>query len=168
MNFAIPSKYLIALISKSQNSLPLSAIKGNKIKQKGQQLITQSKEEVLVKNLDWLKDGGHDPYGVSDANPLLNFSIYNGLENPISDISLLLILYDRENLPVDYSYITISKSIPSKLAKKITNIESSSEYAAESKMNWAPIKLDKKRGYRCVIRILDFSTLAKLFHFKKG
>lgn len=157
LNFAIPSKYLISLISKSQPPLALSTIKGSKSKQKGQQIIVQSREEVLVKNLDWLKDGGHDESGFSEVNPLLNFSIYNGLETSISNINLLFILYDRENLPVDYSYITVSKSIPPKLAKKITNIESTNPLSAENNMQWAPVKLDKKRSYKCVIRILDFS-----------
>lgn len=157
LNFAIPSKYLISLMSQSQNPINLSNVKGSKTTKKGQKQISQSKDEIVIKNLDWLKDGGYDPYGLADVNSLIGFSIYNSLENSISNIKILFILYDRDNTPVDYSYITVYESIPPKLAKKITNISSTNSVYAENYMNSAPIKFNKKRGYKCIVRVLDFS-----------
>lgn len=150
LNFAIPSKYLISLISRPQTPLQLSTIKGSKTKQMGQKEITQSTEEILVKNVYWYEHSGQRTS--EGVNPLMEFSIYNGLEKSISDINLLFILYDRDSLPVDYSYFTVSISIPPKLAKNIINTEINGRTYTVGK-----IKLDKKYGYRCEIRILDFS-----------
>jgi len=157
LNFAIPSKKIIALLQDSQTAINLTDVKSNK-KEKGK-ITATLKEEVVVKNIVWYKDGGFDPDGFIKVNPMVSYSIYNQLDNSISKVRVLFILYDNENTPVDYSYQIIYQTIPSRLATKISNLSGSSlsnPFTANNEMGSADIQLDKKRGYKCVVRVLDF------------
>ncbi len=158
LNFAIPSKKIIALLQGFQTAFNLEDVKANR---KGNAKITATiKEKVIVKNIIWYKDGGFDPDGYIKVNPMVSYSIYNQLDNSISKVRVLFILYDNANTPVDYSYQIIYQHIPSHLATKIFNLPSSSlsnPYSANDDMGSAEVQLDKKRGYKCVVRVLDFT-----------
>lgn len=153
LNFAIPAKNVLKLFSLNEEPQSLSSIKANKEKSKKKNLIAELKDEVIIKNLLWLKESGYDnSIFPSVINPLEEYSIYNGLNQSITDIKILFILYDRDNTPTDYSLITVFKQILPKLAIKIDN---SYNYEIKGRQ----IQLDKKKGYKCVVRVLDFSIV---------
>lgn len=152
LNFAIPSKYVAQLLNNKRElaSLNVPKEKHPGVRVASKKVQTDLREAVKVRNLTWFHDeriaqGFGDPFFLQDPNTLNELSILNNLDYPISNIKLFFILYDRTATPVDYGGIEIlpngNETIMPRLAKTFTRI---------------PLDLDKKIGYRCEVRLLDF------------
>tara|TARA_R110002096_G_C14484524_1_gene714130 strand:+ start:84 stop:1088 length:1005 start_codon:yes stop_codon:yes gene_type:complete len=143
LNFAIPVKYLRVLLTKKGNiiSFPLAKLKTvNKPK-------TNIKEGVTIRNIKPCYDDWCSP-------SVVFFSIKNNLPYSVSDISLLVMVYDSSGVIIDYAEETYfkengyrSKPIKPFLAK---SIDTHSDGAPEVSL---------KRGYKVKIRVLDFNII---------
>lgn len=152
LNFAVPAKYISAILNTSLK-MP-KPLKGTASKQSSNK-ETYMRDGLEIRNPVWSDEVSNI---IDDGTPiLLDFSILNNTPYPVSDIRLLLILYDKTNTPVDYSSVTIyqggkEKIVPG-LAKTIINSNNSRRLTL---LENRPIKLIRKKGYTCEIRVLDF------------
>ncbi|MCD4729941.1 MAG: S1C family serine protease [Bacteroidales bacterium] len=161
LNFAIPAKYINHLIeTRLDKTISLNIPKNNKSNKKE---IEKARDLVKIKNIIWYYDSGIFAASNQTDNPLIEFSIYNKTSNPISDVEILIIIYDQEGLPVDYQFIASNYSfgqIMPGLAKKVENIKADySDY-----LNWQSgregiVKVSKKKGYTAEFRVLDYKIL---------
>ncbi|MCW5908160.1 MAG: trypsin-like peptidase domain-containing protein [Chitinophagales bacterium] len=153
LNFSIPSKYLKQLLEGEQRTTSLNIPKAQIQSQKNVEALI--KNGVVVRNLVWHKYSDSDPMGFGKydpifdktTNPLVEFSILNQLNKSVSNIQLFFVLYDKKGVPVDYDYTTIDATILPGLGSTFTE-----PYTYD-------IHLDKKAGYKCEVRVLDFSIL---------
>jgi len=113
LNFAIPSSYLISLLS---NPKPIMQIReGRQLKQAKsiiKTIIGDSNKAVLVAQPTW------DDYG----NPLTGkytFSIVNKMDKPIKNIYCLNVFRDIHGNPVDYELVEYRGIIPPGAAKRL-------------------------------------------------
>lgn len=150
LNFAIPSKYVSQLLDNKKELTTL-----NISKKKTQQNVetkkvnTDLRDAVKIRNLVWSHDsrkaqGFNDPFFLQDPNFLEELSILNTLNYPISGIKLFFIIYDRKGVPVDYGGLEILPYGSGKILPKLAKTFNPS------------LNLDKKIGYKCEVRILDF------------
>jgi S1-C subfamily serine protease len=97
LNFAIPVKYLHSLETKISSTQSLSVIK-QKTNAESQSITPNSKESVIVRNLSYWSHN----VGVN----AVSFSIKNNLQYTISDIDILILIYDNTGTVVDYKLDT--------------------------------------------------------------
>ena len=94
LNFAIPSSYVEALLSRTPKLLPLSSQR--RTTEQGTSIldavVASGLEEVKAENLAWSRSVG---------GWTLNFTIRNNLREAITDIYYLVIFYDARGNPVD-------------------------------------------------------------------
>jgi hypothetical protein len=93
LNFAIPVKYLSALKSKITTPTSLTMVKSQPKSTTTTTIPSNIKEGVTVRNLSW---------GCFD-NSSYNFSIKNNLPSSISDVTVLVLVYDLTGVVVDYT-----------------------------------------------------------------
>lgn len=97
LNFAIPVKYLESLETKISVPQSLSFIKP-KVNKESQSIPPEGREGVIVRNLSYWPPSG-------DINAA-SFSIKNNLQYTISDIDILILIYDNTGTVVDYKLET--------------------------------------------------------------
>lgn len=138
LNFAIPVKYLSSLKSKIVDPTALSMIKAQpKTKQNGS-ISPNIKEGVTIRNLTW---GCFFPYSY-------NFSIKNNLPSTVSDVRVLILVYDLTGVIIDYeeeTYFKSSDGVKPFLAKTTS-------------CNYNKFADSYKEGYRIKARVLDFKV----------
>ena len=145
LNFAIPVKYLIGLNSKMGTVTSISTIKPKPKSTKVETVNPNIKEGVSVRNIEI--DYNYTPTKIS-------FSIKNNLPYIVSDIKILLLVYDATGTVVDYLEDTYIKQgydeegIKAFLAKSI-----------EFHNGHFGHKLILKSGYKIKARILDFKII---------
>ena len=158
LNFAIPSIHINELICVENIEVkPLNISKSNYTSKAD---IANVKDFVKIKNIYWYYDcdNGRTPsITIPPENPLVQFSIYNNTSEPIFEIKIFIIIYDRNKLPVDYKMVNairFSEAILPGFAKKVENIDCDYGAYLRFKTN-ATIKLSKKKGYSASFRVLD-------------
>lgn len=136
INFAIPVKYLSALKNNLGVLTPISTIKKTPNTTKTNTLKPNIKEGVTIRNLTWGCFFDHS----------FNFSIKNNLPVKVSNIKVLVLVYDLTGIVVDYyedTYFEYYEGIKPFLAKT-------------THCNNNPFQDSYKKGYKIRARILDF------------
>ena len=161
LNFAIPAKYVNQLIKNSTEELfKLNVPKGTKSNNKE---IEKARDLVKIKNVLWYYDSGVYRARDETDNPLVELSIYNKTSDPISNIKILVIIYDRHGTPVDYQTVTtndnLGQILPG-LAKKVENIKADYvDYLDWRSNRKGKLRVSKKRGYKAEFRVLDYKII---------
>ena len=136
INFAIPVKYLSVLKNNLGTLTPISTIKKAVNTTKANTLKPNIKEGVTIRNLTWGCFFDHS----------FNFSIKNNLPVTVSNIKVLVLVYDLTGVVVDYyedTYFEYYDGIKPFLAKT-------------TYCNNNPFRDSYKKGYKIKARILDF------------
>lgn len=149
LNFAIPTKYVTTIIEKDNSQITKLDIKST-IKKSTNNLDKGIKEGLKVTNLEWQHIESSSSMPFKKYNYLNGFSIQNNLEYTISDVKLLIIMYDITGRPVDYAEykpLIYDGEIAPFLSKYI-----------DIKRSFGSSKrcLVKKYGEKIKIRVLDF------------
>lgn len=146
LNFAIPSAYVRALLSRAGEPRPL-APKRNK--GSGESLLDKlggrSTEGVVGGSLTWT-------YAHMQAGNY-SFSIRNRLREPVRNVYCLLVFYDSGHNPIDVDIVHYRGSIPAGLAKRV-----------ESKVHSSVQELTTRDGSatprtKVELRVLDFEIV---------
>ncbi len=147
LNFAIPIKYLTNLKIKISTTIPISTIKAQQKSTFASQISPNIKEGVVVRNVD-------PCFGCGPT--MVFFSIKNNLPYAVSDIVILILVYDATGTIVDYNeetyfnsnytFYTNGNSIKPFLARSI-DFNSSDQHAP---------RVILKSGYYVKARVLDF------------
>ncbi len=137
LNFAIPVEYLIALKNNLGVLTAVSTVKKPIKSSKTNEIKPNIKEGVTIRNLVW----GCDSWG-------FNFSIKNNLPVSVSDIKILILLYDTTGVIVDYSEDTY---FAERTYDNIKPFLAKTTYCNQSKFGHS-----FKNGYILKARILDF------------
>ena len=132
LNFAIPTQYLITLKNNLQPLKLISTLKKSVSSLKTPNVKPNIKEGVLVRNII---------LGCTFSESF-TYSIKNNLPSTISDVKVLILLYDLTGEIVDYKEETLSEWIKPFLAK--------TSYCSNRFDN------SYKVGYKIKVRILDF------------
>lgn len=130
LNFAIPSSYVEALLSRTPDLLPLSSqrrtiAQGTSILDA---LVASGLEEVKAENLAWSRFGG----GLWS----LNFTIRNNLREAITDIYYLVVFYDARGNPVDVQEQKLTAVVPGRLGKRTGIFVSSDVYKIKARVEF--------------------------------
>lgn len=148
LNFAIPSNYLKALLSKTGPVKPLAQVEPNKSQKSIMSgLGGRSTEGVVGTSFIW-------------SNPLCfncggsyTFSLNNQLRDAIRNVYCLLIFYDSAARVIDVDIIRYKDLIPGGLAKRIkSSVDPSVQQLTETDHSGNP-----KNRVEC--RILDFQAV---------
>ena len=138
LNFAIPSNYLKALLSKAHSAQPLPGGKSS-----GRQrsilgdLGGRSTEGVVGGQLRWDLPGNQFSGGFS-------FSFRNQLRENVKNVYCLIVFYDSRRNPIDVKVVEYHELIPAGLAKRVqSNVDRSVHILTE-------------QGGSVEFRILDF------------
>lgn len=150
LNFAIPVKYLLNLKSKIAGLTLISTVKGQPKTSTATSVSPNIKEGVSIRNIE-------PCFGC--APKMVFFSIKNNLPYVVSDIRILILVYDATGTVVDYnedtyyesrySYGSDEKGIRPFLARSI-DFDSRDESAPQVSL---------KTGYKVKARVLDFKII---------
>ena len=109
LNFAIPVKYIYSLL---ENTKPLEKLRNLLIDNKGKSIFykigDKSTDAISWSNFLW--------------NPVIDWftvSIINKLDINVSKVHCIVIFYDKNDNPIDFTTIYYYESIPSGLAKRV-------------------------------------------------
>mgnify|MGYP001074708502 CR=1 FL=1 len=149
LNFAIPTKYVTKIIEKDNSQITKLDIKST-IKKSTNNLDKGIKEGVKVTNLEWEYIEWTTAMPFKKFNYLNGFSIQNNLEYTISNVKLLIIMYDKTGRPVDYEEYE-PLSYRDEIAPFLSKYIDIGRYFGSSKRFLA-----KKYGEKIKIRVLDF------------
>jgi hypothetical protein len=104
LNFAIPIKYLTALMSMITTTTPLSTLK---LVSKMESTISVSpniKEGIVIRNVEpCFSYYKIITTGLTCGTPIVNFSIKNNLAHPVKEITVLLLVYDKTGTVINYN-----------------------------------------------------------------
>ena len=158
LNFAIPSTLLQNLIAKNGNALTPLNIQIGAASPKTEKGEIDIKDGISIRNIKY-KSGIWSSTGVEEHHKLLqSFSFKNNLPYKVSNILVLIIVYDKYGVPLDYKEETYLRSyrflssdtgIKPFLAKTISIRDNTSIRAFRLENNYEKIE----------IRILDFRIL---------
>ncbi len=152
LNFAIPAKKVSNLLIKKSDCLKsLSTLSPT-------QIVKNINGSVIIKNVDWVDPLNfyNDPI---NYKILKEFSIYNRTTTSIKNVSIILILYDKDNLPVDYSIFNTNENDTGIIPPGLSKIFDNSKAVGENKHEII-IQLHLKKGYTAILRILDYEIVA--------
>jgi S1-C subfamily serine protease len=114
LNFAIPSNYLKALLGKAGSVKPLSQAKTAKAqKSVFADIGGRSADGVVGTSLTY-------DSGSLDATGDYSFSLVNKLREPVQNVYVLIVFYDKQGTPLDVQVVRYPGIIPGGLAKRIT------------------------------------------------
>lgn len=148
LNFAIPTKYLSSLKLKTTAPNLLTTVKAQPKTSSKTSVSPTIKEGVIVRNIE-------PCFGCGPTKVF--FSIKNNLPHTVSDIRVLILVYDATGTVVDYneetyyesSSYTKEKGIRPFLARSIDN---------DTRGEDAP-RVILKAGYKVKARVLDFKII---------
>lgn len=114
LNFAIPSNYLKALLSKSGSTKPLAGVEPSS-KQRSilADLGGRSAEGVVGGQFTWERP--------ASATGEYAFSLRNQLRNNVRNVYCLVVFYDSNGSPIDVDVVQYRGLIPAGLAKRVTS-----------------------------------------------
>ncbi len=142
LNFAIPSQYLKDLLSKRESPKPIK-VSSKRTTQNSllKDMGGKNTEGVVAKRFEW------KPPMFGD----FRFSVVNQLHQPIRSAKFLVVFYDNENEPLDFTYVTCNQTIPAGLAKwtETAHVDDAT----------AKICLSPKQPGRWEIRVLSFELI---------
>jgi hypothetical protein len=119
LNFAIPSSYLTALLSKRSQLQPLKAAAGQKAeKSMLANLGGRSTEGVVGTQFVWESFVRYQSIVSFDGD--FSFSLKNQLREAVRDVYVLVIFYDAQDSPLDVSVVRFNGLIPAGLAKRVS------------------------------------------------
>jgi hypothetical protein len=119
LNFAIPSSYLTALLSKPSRLQPLKAAAAQKTdKSLLADLGGRSSEGVIGTQFVWESFVKYELSFFYDGE--FSLSLKNQLREAVKGVYLLVIFYDSQDSPVDVSVVTYAGLIPAGLAKRVS------------------------------------------------
>ena len=108
LNFAIPSNYLKALLTKAGAAKPLAEAMPYKTQRSILEgLGGRNTEGVVCRQMLWEYNGHY------------TFSLYNQLRDNVKDIVCLVVFYDKQDTPIDFDLIHYGGSIPAGLSKRV-------------------------------------------------
>jgi len=107
LNFAIPSNYLKALLTKAGPARPLKGDKPTTQQSIMANIGGRSTEGVIGGQFFW---GMHGEY---------TFSLHNQLRQNIKNVSCLVIFYDSKEVPIEFDLVQFSAMIPAGLSKRL-------------------------------------------------
>lgn len=138
LNFAVPTRYLKALMRSTEDVMPLSAGTRKAVASFPESYYGRpSRQGVVGENFIW----SDDPY--SNA---YSFSLRNLLRTQVNDVRCAVVFHDRSGRPIDYIDLHICMSmIPPSLATRV----SYPEYEAGEGV--------RRLAGRVEIRVLDFT-----------
>ena len=134
LNFAIPTQYLITLKNNLQDLKAISTLKKPVSSLKTANVKPNIKEGVLIRNIILGCFGSYS----------FTYSIKNNLPSTISNVKVLILLYDLTGEIVDYEELNLSEWIKPFLAK--------TSYCNSNFQN------SYNNGYKIKARILDFKV----------
>lgn len=102
LNFVIPTKYVLMLIEQDNTQITKLNIESDSENSPNNNLEDGVQEGVEITNLEWQYFSSGGGMNFKDYNYLLGFSVQNNLEYSISDVQLLIIIYDNNGRPIDY------------------------------------------------------------------
>lgn len=141
LNFAIPSNYVKALLTKAGPTKPLASTGIPKMQQSILSDIGgRSTEGVVGGQLTWAMPG--NPFDGDYA-----FSLRNQLRENVKNVYCLVVFYDSKGTPIDVDVVKYSGLIPAGLAKRVT-----------SRVDPSVHVLAEKQG-SVEFRILDFQIV---------
>src|SRR6218665_3680563 len=151
LNLAIPVKYLSNLKSKIGTVTSLSTVKAQAKTASTTSVSPNVKEGVTVRNIECCIEGCF-------PGKILSFSIKNNLPYTVSDVRILILVYDATGTVVDYnegiynedrSYGNEDRGIRPFLARSVDENNYRSGYDE-------PPHVTLKTGYKVKARVLDF------------
>jgi hypothetical protein len=154
LNFIIPSikfSLLIKNLKKEQlKTLPIFKDRHTKINDKELCDYVILKNFVTHKELypDMHYHFPNNPYPNNQKNYNIEFSIYNKNSKHITNIKILAIYYDRENLPVDFGIGIFKCIVPPNLAKQVNH--NFLDYSGKN------VNFPLKKGFKIEYKVLDF------------
>lgn len=112
LNFAIPSGYLKALLSKSASVKPLGEVKPAKAQRSIlSDLGGRSAEGVVGGTFAWENE-------LYEMNGDYTITLRNQLREPVKNVYCLVVFYDRDGNPLDVDMLHLRDVIPAGLAKR--------------------------------------------------
>ncbi|MCB0794883.1 MAG: serine protease [Flavobacteriales bacterium] len=155
LNFAIPSTLLKSILDRKGieiNALNVTKIEKTSISEEGDLDI---KEGLSVRNIKF-QTGIWSASGIDEHHKiLLSFSFKNDLPYTVSDISVLIIVYDKQGIPLDYREEIYLKS--SRYSDSDTGIKPFLARTVNVKDNTRYRAYRLENNYEKIeIRILDF------------
>lgn len=113
LNFAIPSKYLKALIAKAGPAKPLKAARSSAEQRSiSAGLGGRNTKGVIGGYLTWTICGNCGNY---------SFSLRNQLRDNVRNVYCLVVFYDSQGIPIDVDVVQYFGVIPAGLAKRVTS-----------------------------------------------
>jgi len=158
LNLAIPVKYLSNLKSKIGAVTSLSTVKAQAKTASTTSLSPNVKEGVTVRNIECCIE--------CYPSKISSFSIKNNLPYTVSDVRILILVYDATGTVVDYNEKTYykedrygdedkDKCIKPFLARSVDENNHRSGYEDE------PPHVTLKKGYKVKARVLDFKIIER-------
>jgi hypothetical protein len=157
LNFAVPVVYLAALLRDAKYPVPL--------KQSGNPNATRPRSILEGLGGD-SRDGvtaGQFKWGVSSTT--FTFSLRNQLSDPITDVSCVVIFYDRNKQPVDSKLLQVRDIILPGLAKRVGNENRAEDFLDLSVKEIVEgtyiggVRAEDPRSGAVDFRILDFRVV---------
>lgn len=141
LNFAIPVKYVAELLTNASKPTPLSSRLTKPAKTLLDELGgSKSTDGVYTHNLD----STYLTLGVGR----FSFSLGNRLREPVKNISCIVIFYDAEDNPLDFSIVQYPNVIPAGLGKRV-----------EGQVDSSAAKVYRDKKGRIEFRILNFEIV---------
>lgn len=115
LNFAVPVSYLKALIGRDAGAVirPLAAIAAQSSSQSVvAQMGSAATESVTGEEFLWGEVAGQDGH--------YSFTLINHLQQPVSEVSGVVIFYAEDGTPLDTEEFSFQDDIPPGLAKRLT------------------------------------------------
>lgn len=152
LNFALPSNYLKALLSKTGQLKPLVASQTSKVPRSIlADLGGRSAEAVVGTQFVWNSFVKYESIFPYDG--VYTLSLKNQLRVAVKDVYLLVIFYDSQDSPLDVSVVEFDDVIPPGLAKRVYGRTSPSvQKITTPQRNATP-------NTRIDFRILDFKLV---------
>ena len=154
LNFAIPSNYLKALVTKAGPAKPLAKAKPFKSQRSIlADLGGRSSEGVTGEKLTW---------DSNIQNGEFSFSLHNRLRESVKAVYCLIVFYDKTDSPIDFSVVTYRGIIPGGLSKRVKGrVEGITEQLNSPPLggfhgadpSWHPPRIPRSR---VDVRVLDF------------
>jgi len=143
LNFAIPSRYLKALLAKAGPVKPLAQAKPPTAQRvMWADLGGRSSEGVVGAQFTWALPG-------NSFSGSYSFSLRNQLRQQVKNVYCLVVFRDDKGQPVDVAPVRFSSVIPAGLARRVTPLPVDSSVG----------KLTKWRDSAVEFRILDFEIV---------
>jgi S1-C subfamily serine protease len=151
LNFAIPSKYASQVLKAAKATQPLHASAPGK-----------NRAPTLLDGLGASKAadgvvGSNFTFDSYTGDGSFSFSLVNKLREAVRDVYCLVVVYDRQESPLDVTVVKFSGLIPAGLAKRVAGqIDGSAE-----QLNTPPNGMPPRRpSGKMEIRVLDFTVVS--------